>query len=65
MSISFQLPGDAHVDRFVAEAESEGLCGLRGHREWGGIRACVYNAFPAKGCEVLADFMGAFAKRNG
>jgi phosphoserine aminotransferase len=53
------------VDRFVAEAESEGLCGLRGHREWGGIRACVYNAFPAKGCEVLADFMGAFAKRNG
>ena len=65
MSISFQLPSDAHVDRFVAEAESEGLCGLRGHREWGGIRACVYNAFPAKGCEVLADFMGAFAKRNG
>lgn len=65
MSISFQLPSDALVDRFVAEAEAEGLCGLRGHREWGGIRACVYNAFPAKGCELLAEFMSAFAKRNG
>ncbi len=65
MSISFQLPSDALVDRFVAEAEREGLCGLRGHREWGGIRACVYNAFPAKGCELLEQFMDEFARRNG
>ncbi len=65
MSISFQLPSDALVDRFVAESEREGLCGLRGHREWGGIRACVYNAFPAKGCELLATFMDEFARRNG
>jgi len=65
MSISFQLPSDALVDRFVAEAEREGLCGLRGHREWGGIRACVYNSFPAKGCELLAQFMDEFARRNG
>ena len=65
MSISFQLPSDALVDRFVEESEREGLCGLRGHREWGGIRACVYNAFPAKGCELLAEFMDGFAKKNG
>ena len=65
MSISFRLPGDALVDRFVAESEREGLCGLRGHRDWGGIRACVYNAFPAKGCELLAQFMDEFARRNG
>jgi phosphoserine aminotransferase len=65
MSISFQLPSDALVDRFVAESEREGLCGLRGHREWGGIRACVYNAFPARGCELLAQFMDEFARRNG
>ena len=65
MSISFQLPSDALVDRFVTESEREGLCGLRGHREWGGIRACVYNAFPARGCELLAVFMDEFARRNG
>ena len=65
MSISFQLPSDALVDRFVAESEREGLCGLRGHRDWGGIRACVYNAFPSKGCELLAQFMDEFARRNG
>lgn len=65
MSISFQLPSEALVDRFVAESEREGLCGLRGHREWGGIRACVYNAFPAHGCQLLAQFMDEFARRNG
>ena len=65
MSISFWLPSDALVDRFVAEAEREGLCGLRGHRDWGGIRACVYNAFPARGCELLEQFMDEFARRNG
>ena len=65
MSISFWLPSDALVDRFVAESEREGLCGLRGHREWGGIRACVYNAFPSRGCELLAQFMDEFARKNG
>ena len=65
MSISFQLPSDALVDKFVAESEAEGLAGLRGHRDWGGIRACIYNAFPAKGCELLAQFMDEFARKNG
>ncbi|MBM4098454.1 MAG: 3-phosphoserine/phosphohydroxythreonine transaminase [Planctomycetes bacterium] len=65
MSISFWLPSDALLDRFVAESEREGLCGLRGHRDWGGVRACVYNAFPSKGCELLAQFMDEFARKNG
>jgi phosphoserine aminotransferase len=64
-AISFQLPSDALVDAFVAEAESQGLHGLRGHREWGGIRACLYNAFPSQGCALLASFMDEFARRNG
>ena len=29
----------------------------------GGMRASIYNAFPVKGCEILADFMADFAKR--
>jgi phosphoserine aminotransferase len=64
-AISFQLPSDALVDAFVSEAEAKGLHGLRGHREWGGIRACLYNAFPSQGCALLASFMDDFARRRG
>jgi len=64
-AISFQLPSDALVDAFVAEAEAHELHGLRGHREWGGIRACLYNAFPSRGCALLASFMDDFARRHG
>jgi phosphoserine aminotransferase len=64
-AISFQLPSDALVDTFVTEAESQGLHGLRGHREWGGIRACLYNAFPSHGCTLLASFMDGFVRRHG
>ncbi|MFN9125415.1 MAG: 3-phosphoserine/phosphohydroxythreonine transaminase, partial [bacterium] len=39
--------------------------GLLGHREAGGMRESIYNAFPAQGCEILAQFMDEFAKRNG
>jgi phosphoserine aminotransferase len=29
------------------------------------MRASIYNAFPVHGCELLAQFMGDFAKKNG
>jgi phosphoserine aminotransferase len=29
------------------------------------MRASIYNAFPAKGCEILASFMDEFAGVNG
>jgi phosphoserine aminotransferase len=64
-AITFHLPSDALVDAFVAEAERQGLHGLRGHRDWGGIRACLYNAFPSHGCVLLASFMDDFARRHG
>ena len=38
---------------------------LKGHRDAGGMRASIYNAFPLEGCKVLAQFMREFAKRNG
>lgn len=65
MNITFRLPSDALTDKFVKEAASAGLDGLKGHRSVGGIRASVYNAFPKEGCKALADFMREFAKKNG
>jgi phosphoserine aminotransferase len=65
LNICFKTPSADLDAKFVAEAETHGLFGLLGHREAGGMRASIYNAFPVHGCELLADFMGEFAKKNG
>ena len=57
---------DAELDkRFVEEALKNDMSGLKGHRDVGGLRASIYNAFPEAGCETLAAFMAEFAKKNG
>ena len=65
MNVTFRLPSNELDELFCAEAEAEGLDGLRGHRTVGGIRASIYNAFPREGVETLVDFMKHFAARNG
>jgi phosphoserine aminotransferase len=50
---------------FLAEAKAEGMVELQGHRLVGGCRASIYNAFPTEGAKALADFMTAFAAKNG
>jgi len=60
MNIPFTLPSDELTDRFVAEAKSEDMIELKGHRSVGGCRASVYNAFPIEGCRALADLMKRF-----
>jgi phosphoserine aminotransferase len=65
MNITFNLARPDLTDRFVSEAALAGMVELKGHRSVGGVRASVYNAFPADGCLALADFMRDFAQRNG
>lgn len=65
MNVTFRLPTPELDERFCAEAESNGLDGLRGHRTVGGVRASIYNAFPREGVEALVDLMKDFAGRNG
>ena len=65
MNVTFRLPSEALEERFIKEAAKQGLCGLKGHRSVGGVRASIYNAFPMKGVEILVDFMKAFAQSNG
>lgn len=65
MTITFRLPTPELEDRFVREAEAAGLDGLKGHRSVGGIRVSIYNAFPLRGCEALAQFMREFERRHG
>ena len=39
MNVTFKLPTPELDEKFCAEAEQNGLDGLRGHRSLGGIRA--------------------------
>jgi len=65
MNVTFTCPTPDLDSLFLAEAEDAGMRNLKGHRSIGGLRASIYNAFPAEGCRRLASFMNEFAARNG
>ena len=65
MNITFRLPSEELEKRFDKEATAAGLDGLKGHRSVGGMRASIYNAFPAEGVAALVEFMREFEKKNG
>ncbi|MGQ9843126.1 MAG: 3-phosphoserine/phosphohydroxythreonine transaminase [Spirochaetota bacterium] len=65
MNIVWRLSNEQLEEKFVKEAEKEGLSGLKGHRSVGGIRASIYNAMPVEGVEALVNFMKYFTQKNG
>lgn len=64
MNVVFRLPEEALEKRFLKEAETRDMIGLRGHRSVGGCRASLYAALPMSSVEVLADFMVEFQAAN-
>lgn len=57
--------GDQELEaKFIAEAKSEGLETLKGHRSVGGMRASIYNAMPLAGVEKLVEFIQKFEETN-
>jgi len=65
MNVVFRLPSEELEARFVSDARSQGMVGLKGHRSVGGCRASIYNAMEMEGVEALAQFMEEFARTNG
>jgi phosphoserine aminotransferase len=65
MNVTFRLPNVELEQKFVAEAQKEGLGGLKGHRSVGGCRASIYNATSLDAVKYLVDFMRAFEDKNG
>jgi phosphoserine aminotransferase len=65
MNITFRLPTEALEEQFCKEASAKGMKQLKGHRSVGGVRASIYNAFPAAGVEALVAFMKEFEQKNG
>ena len=52
-------------NKFLQEADENGLKALKGHRSVGGIRASIYNACGVESVLALVDFMDDFAQKNG
>ncbi|MBM4063310.1 MAG: 3-phosphoserine/phosphohydroxythreonine transaminase [Planctomycetes bacterium] len=65
MNVDFFLPTKDLIDLFVKEAKKNGMIGLKGYRDVGGIRASIYNAVSVADVETLVAFMEGFVKRNG
>ena len=64
MNVPFTL-ANADLDAdFLAEAKTNGLVTLKGHRSVGGMRASIYNAMPEEGVDALIAFMADFEKRR-
>lgn len=65
MNLTFRLADPELEKAFLSEAKAAGMDGLPGHRNVGGFRASVYNAFPEEGCQALAALIADFARRKG
>ncbi|MCA9593585.1 MAG: 3-phosphoserine/phosphohydroxythreonine transaminase [Myxococcales bacterium] len=60
MNVVFNLPTPELEAEFIAEAQKQGMVGLKGHRSVGGVRASIYNAADKAWLEALAGFMKTF-----
>lgn len=64
MNVPFVTGNDALDKEFIAEAASQGLVELKGHRSVGGMRASIYNAMPLEGVQKLVTFMQHFEQEH-
>jgi phosphoserine aminotransferase len=65
MNVTFRLRNTEFDKPFLAGASEREMDGLKGHRNVGGMRASIYNAFPVEGCKALAAYLHEFAQANG
>jgi phosphoserine aminotransferase len=64
MNVTWRLANEELEEKFLYEAKSRGMEGLKGHRSVGGIRASIYNGCPIESVESLVSFMRDFEKSN-
>jgi phosphoserine aminotransferase len=62
MNVTMRMPTEELENKFIAEAQKEGLLGLKGHRSVGGIRFSIYNAVSLEDIQKTVDFMARFRK---
>ena len=64
MNITFRTASEELDKKFVTAAAKLEMDGLKGHRDAGGMRASIYNAFPKAGVEALVAFMKEFERAH-
>ena len=64
MNVTWRMANEDVEKKFVKEAKAAKMDGLKGHRDVGGLRASIYNAFPIEGVEALVSFMKEFQRNN-
>lgn len=62
MNVTMRLPTEELENKFIGDAQKEGLIGLKGHRSVGGIRFSIYNAVSLEEIQRTVDFMARFRK---
>jgi phosphoserine aminotransferase len=62
MNVTMRLPTEELENKFIADAQKEGLIGLKGHRNVGGIRFSIYNAVSLEDIQKTVEFMNRFRK---
>jgi phosphoserine aminotransferase len=65
MNVTWRMASEDLEKKFIKEAAAAKMDGLKGHRDVGGLRASIYNAFPIEGVEALVSFMKDFMQKNG
>ncbi len=64
MNVVFRTESEELDAKFVKEATAQGFVNLKGHRNVGGMRASIYNAFPTEGVEKLMELLQKFESEN-
>ncbi len=64
MNIAFKTRSPELDAVFLEESTTLGMSGLKGHRNLGGLRASIYNAFPTEGCARFSEFLQSFASKH-
>jgi len=65
MNATFLLKNKNLEKTFLANCDSAGIMGIKGHRSVGGFRASMYNAMELKSVKVLVSVMKDLANRKG
>jgi phosphoserine aminotransferase len=63
MNVPFHMQDKSLYDKFLEEADTKGIYGLKGHKSVGGFRASLYNALSVDSVIFLVEFMSLFEKK--